>query len=39
VDKMGYRWKVGNGKKVRDIGGKWVIWVAIQYFELYSIVN
>jgi hypothetical protein len=40
--KIGYTWKVGNGKKF-DFGktsGKVIpIWLAIQYRNLYTIVN
>lgn len=39
--KMGYRWKVGNGTKIRFWEDNWLgsSSLAIQYWELYVIVN
>lgn len=39
--KMGYRWKIGNGKKVRFWEDTWLgnSSMAIQYWDLYIIVN
>jgi hypothetical protein len=39
--KMGYRWKVGNGKKIKFWEDNWVgsSSLAIQYWDLYVIVN
>jgi hypothetical protein len=41
VAKMWYRWKVGNGKKVRFWKDVWLgsSNLAIQYWEIYSTVN
>jgi hypothetical protein len=41
VAKMGYRWKVGNGKKIRFWEDVWIgsSSLAIQYWEIYCIVN
>jgi hypothetical protein len=39
--KMGYRWKIGNGKRVRFWEDLWFgsCSLAIQYWEIYSIIN
>jgi hypothetical protein len=41
VAKMGYRWKVGNGRKVRFWEDVWLgsSSLAIQFWEIYVIVN
>jgi hypothetical protein len=41
VAKMGYRWKVGNGKKIRFWEDVWLgsSSLAIQYWEIYVIIN
>jgi hypothetical protein len=38
---MGYRWKIGNGRKVRFWEDLWfsTCSLAIQYWEIYSIIN
>jgi hypothetical protein len=39
--KMGYRWKISNGKKIRFWEDLWFgsYSLAIQYWDIYSIVN
>jgi hypothetical protein len=37
VAKMGYRWRVVNGRKIRFWEDVWI--VAIQYWEIYYIIN
>jgi hypothetical protein len=41
VAKIGYRWKVGNGTKVRFWEDMWIgtSSLAIQYWELYCLIN
>jgi hypothetical protein len=41
VARMSYRWKVGNGSKIRFWEDVWVgnSSLAIQYWELYCLVN
>jgi hypothetical protein len=41
VAKMGYRWKVGNGSKIRFWEDVWLgsSSLVIQYWEVYSVVN
>jgi hypothetical protein len=41
VAKMGYRWKLGNGQKVRFWEDVWVenSSLAIQFWEIYVIIN
>lgn len=41
VAKMGYRWKVGNGKRIKFWEDVWVdsSSLAIQYWDLYCILN
>jgi hypothetical protein len=39
--KLGYRWKVGNGRKIKFWEDNWLgeTSLAIQFWEIYSIVN
>ena len=39
--KMGYRWKIGNGKKIKFWEDVWVgtSSLAIQYWKIYTLVN
>jgi hypothetical protein len=41
VAKLGYRWKVGNGSKVRFWEDMWIgtSSLAIQYWDLYCLIN
>jgi hypothetical protein len=40
VSKFGFKWKIGNGRKVEFWGNNWLDPnLAIQHWDLYTVVN